>query len=488
MRYPVFIIGLLFSCSLHAQNVLEILDSLGRSILDNSHTYGAYLSIQKKDSLLYSKAFGYKDKATRGAFDRETVFPISSNTKAFNAMMLLQLDEAGRMDLAKPIIQYLPEIEFSDSYLTNNATTIDLLTHRCGLPRYDFAFMEIQPQQTINANEIVFDRLKHMKLSSDFRASFAYGNIQYIIAAQVYERMTGEKWEDGLSKNILEPLSMSNTHCDYKRYVQTENKSKGYKDGEEIAISYDVGLYSVSGMGNMFSTVKDLEQWAAFLINGNDSIISPMYRDFALSTQFSTGYEEAFDGFSSIAYGLGWYIFDYWGHKVVLHHGDNSGHQSIIVLLPDDDISWVIIANEAPQRAGFPFRMTFSLLDIFTGNTLNNWSELLQNSTYDNIRYPDSLADKTLKPTAGLKEYYGQYENEHFGRIDIVERAGRMYAELGLFSEELEHWKGDSFRIHLKDYDEDYIFHFELDEENKVRSLRTDLVEPSVDMEQFEKQ
>ena len=131
--------------------------------------------------------------------------------------------------------------------------------------------------------------------------------------------------------------------------------------------------------------------------------------------------------------------------------------------------------------------MTFSLLDIFTGNTLNNWSELLQNSPYDKIRYPDSLADRSLKPTAGLKEYYGQYENEHFGQIDIVERAGRMYAELGLFSEELEHWKGDSFRMYLKDYDEDYIFHFELDEEKKVRSLRTDLVEPSVDMERFEK-
>lgn len=487
MKYNFLIITFLLISNLQAQIKIERIDSLGNSILKSSNTTGAFVSILKNDSVIYSQAFGFRDKETSDIFDKETVFPISSNTKAFNATMLLQLDEKGKLAVEKPIIQYLPDIEFSDSYITNHVTTIDLLTHRCGLPRYDFAYIAVDPQNTNSANKEVYDKLKYLKFRSDFRTNFGYGNIQYIISAYIYEQIANEKWEDGLANNILKPLSMNNTHCDYKRFLNTPNKSQGYRNGEKVDVAYNIGLYSVSGVGNMFSTINDLEKWSRFLIMGNDSILSRMYLNFGMTEQFSTGAEEPFDGFSSVGYGLGWFIFDYWGHKVVLHHGENSGHQTIIVLLPDDDISWIIVANEAPKKAGVPFRMTYSLLDIFTNNKLNDWTEKLPESHYENIRYPDSLSDKSLKPKLEISEYCGEYLNDGLGAITIVEKDNKLYAELGVFTAEIKHWKADSFRMYPESIGEDYILHFEIGENNQVISFTTDLVEPSVEMLKFNK-
>lgn len=478
---------LLCATNIQAEVNTAILDSLGNHLLKSSNTNGAYVSIQKNGSVIYSKAFGYRNKALKQPFDAETVFPISSNTKAFAATMLLQLDEQGLIDISQPVINYVPDIEFSDPYLTSNATTIDLLTHRCGLPRYDFTYITIDPERTQNANEILFHKLKYMKLYPGFRTQFGYGNIQYIIGAHIYEAIAQEKWETGLSKHILEPLSMTGSHCDYKRFKQTENRSQGYINGEKTDVAYDAGIYTISGAGNMFSTINDLEQWTHFLLHGNDSILSKLYLDFALTPQFSIGYEEPFDGFSSISYGLGWFIFDYWGHKVVLHFGDNAGHQTIIVLLPDDAISWTIVANNASQKAGFPFWMTFSLLDMFANDTLNNWVERFPVDNSENIRYPDSLSDRSVQPTLPIKTYCGEYVNEGLGSITIVERNNSLYAEIGRLTAEITHWKGDSFRMYLKKYNEDHIINFIVDETNKVAALTTDMVEPSMGMEKFDK-
>jgi len=485
-----FILLLLFLISVIdtiAQINTQLIDSLGQITLEKTGLTGAYLSIIKDDSIFYSSAFGYNNPHTKLQINDSTTFPISSNTKAFNCILLSQLVEKGALDLNEPIKTYLPDLKFKNDFITSEVTLTDLLTHRFGFPRYDYTYYLLSDKEKENPNKSVFNKLKYLETTSSFRTQFQYGNNQYILAAYLIEVLTKNKWENLLNQQILSPLKMSNTHCDLERYENSKNMSLGYQNGKLIDIQLAAPLYSVSGMGNMFSTVRDLEKWCKFLMNGNDSILSPQLLRHNFKGLFAVGYEEPYPGFSSLEYGLGWFVFDYYGHKVVLHHGDNVGHQSLVVLLPEDKISWIIISNEGFSSKSFPFRMTFSLLDLFLERKLNDWNTLLSTNSKVYLKYPDSLKTKNTNPTLSIRKYDGEYFHEGFGTIKIFIVDDKLRVQAGSYSDELIHWEYDSFISYAEEFKEDYIFKFELNDKNQIISLKTDLIEPKVGLLEFKK-
>jgi len=362
------------SGTLNAQDLNDRIDSLGNLVLEKSGTLGSYVSIIKDGKVIYSSAFGHNDPVSKTQINDSTVFPISSNTKAFNSILLSQLAEKEQLDFDAPIKTYLPDLELKDKYITNNLSLTDLLTHRWGFPRFDFTYFLMSEEEEKHPNKTVFDKLKYLTPTAPFRTQFGYGNNQYVLAAYLLEELTKTKWEKRLTDQLLGPLNMQNTHCDLDRYLNSKNKSFGYQNKSEADIMHVASLYKVSGMGNMFSTIRDMEKWATFLLEGNKDILTKEYIDYSLSSHFNLGFEEPFDGFSHMGYGFGWFVFDYFGHKVVLHHGDNIGHKSIVVLLPDDNIFFVMVANDGMSSYGFPFVMSYSLLDLFLDRKIEDWT------------------------------------------------------------------------------------------------------------------
>ena len=487
IRNIIILITLFSVQEINAQTLHEKIDSLGQITLNESGTLGGYVSIIQSDSVIYSEAFGFNDKRAQSRLNDSTIFPISSNTKAFNSILLSQLVEKEELDFDKPLKTYLPKIEFKSEFITNNINLTDLLTHRWGIPRYDFTYYLLSNEEKKNANESVFNKLKFLEISTPFRTRFQYGNNQYIIAAYLLEELTGNKWEDQLNTQILIPLEMNDSHCELTGFIDCKNKSIGYQNKEEVDIMLGAPLYEVSGMGNIFSSIRDLEKWSKFLMNGNDLILTKEFINYNLHSHFNIGYEEPYQGFSNMEYGFGWFIFDYYGHKVVLHHGDNVGHQSLIVLLPDDNLSWVIMANEGMKSYGFPFTMTYFLLDLFLDEEEKDWNTILPNNSAFNLKYPDSLIVQNKIPTLKLKKYAGEYSNDGFGLLEFYMLDGKLIIHAGAYTDELTHLKNNSFRAVSEEFKEDYIFTFEVNEDDEVVSVKTDLIEPTIDLIEFKK-
>ena len=478
---PVFFVHLSYS----QFNELEI-DSLAQVNLKASKTVGAYISISRGDSLLVSSAYGVKNLEDRTKFTDSTVFPISSNTKAFNSLLLSKLAEENKLDFYRPIIEYLPDLRFKDDYITSNVTLIDLLTHRVGIPRYDFTYYMLDDEQE-NANEAVFRKLKYLDAAVPFRTAFQYGNNQYILAAFLHEQLTGDKWEKSLQQNLLNPLGLKDTHTSLKRFKADPHRSLSYQDSLEVNIDHVAPMYEVSGMGNMFSTVRDLQKWGDFLVNGNDSVLSKDYVDFNHMGHFSIGYEEPYPGFSGLQYGLGWFVFDYFGHKVVMHHGDNIGHQSLVFLLPDDKLSGVIVANNAFGKRSFAFTTLFGILDMATGRKLNDWNELIPSQNDFVPKHPDSLKTIDKVAPAELRKFTGSYHHEGFGDIKIfIGEDEDLMLNAGHFRARLEPYQPNTFKCVVKVFDEDYIFKFK-EKEKGIISLETDLIERTLPPIEFKK-
>lgn len=477
-------IFVIVSGTLHAQHLNDRINRLGNRILEQSKTLGSYVSIIKDGKVIYSSAFGYNDPDSKMLINDSTIFPISSNTKAFNSILLSQLVEKEQLDFDAPIKTYLPKLEFNDEYITKNITLTDLLTHRWGLPRYDFTYFLMSEEEEKRPNKTVFNKLKYLTPSAPFRTQFSYGNNQYVLAAYLLEEITHTKWENQLDRQLLKPLNMHDTHCDLDRYLSSKNKSFGYQNKSEADIMHVAPLYKVSGMGNMFSTIRDLEKWAAFLLKDNSDILSKEYVDYTLSSHFNLGFEEPFEGFSHMGYGFGWFIFDYFGHKVVLHHGDNIGHKSIVVLLPDDNISFVMVANEGMSSYGFPFAMSYSLLDLFLDRDIADWCDRLL--PMDEM-IKEEHSTEMLEPTAfPLENYCGEYAHEGFGTIKVYMNDIRLMVKVGAYVDLLEPWKANTFIAYAEEFMEESTFEF-IVEENKIIGLRTNVIEPTVDPIEFKK-
>lgn len=462
------------------------IDSMALVNLKASNTVGAYISISNGDSLLVSAAYGYKNLEDATRFTDSTVFPISSNTKAFTSLLLSQLAAENRVNFYKPLIEYLPELKFKDDYITANVTLLDLLTHRVGIPRYDFTYYMLDDELK-NPNEAVFRKLKYLDTAVPFRTGFQYGNNQYILAAFLYEQLTGEKWEKSLQQYLIKPLGLNDTHTSLEKFRNNPHRSLSYQDSLEVEIDHVAPMYEVSGMGNMFSTVRDLQEWGNFLVNGNDSIISKDYLDFNHIGHISIGYEEPYPGFSGLQYGLGWFVFDYFGHKVVMHHGDNIGHQSLVFLLPDDKLSGVIVANNAFGKRSFAFTTLFGILDMAAGRELNDWNGLIPSGKDFIPKYPDSL--KTVENIAAneLRRFTGSYHHKGFGDIEVfMEESGELMLNAGHFTALLEPYQPNAFICVASVFDEDYIFKFN-ELQNEIISLETDLMERTLPLIEFKK-
>ena len=454
-----------------------IIDSLGTITLEKTKTNGAYISIIKGEEVLYSNAFGYNDMETKTVLTDSTIFPISSNTKAFNSILLSQLVEKEKLSFDKPLISYLPDLKFASDFITQEITLLDLLTHRVGIPRYDFTYYVLDEEERKNPNQAVFNKLRYLESASSFRTTFQYGNNQYIVAAYLLEQLTKQKWEQQLEEKILQPLGMTDTHCDLALYKKSKHIAECYQNKAPVSIDLVAPLYQVSGMGNMFSSIRDLEKWSRFLLEGDQAILSMDWLRYNQQGHFVVGYEEPFEGFSSIEYGLGWYVFDYYGSKVVLHHGDNVGHQSLIVLLPDDNIAFQLMANEGMGTRSFCFRMAFSLLDMIKLDHVNDWNERRETGYTYTFPYADSIP--IIPTTVKLKNYQGLYQHEGFGDINIIVQNNQLYAKAGYLEHTLEYIGEDRFVFHAEAFKEAYIFKFER-KDAKIIGLETDIVDLNV--------
>ena len=115
-------------------------DSFVEKTMQDWNVPAVSIAIVKDGEVLLTKGYGFADVEGKRKADATTLFAIGSSTKAFTAAAVLQLVDEQKIDLDKPVIHYLPDFKLYDDYATNHITTRDLLTHRSGLPRHDFAW------------------------------------------------------------------------------------------------------------------------------------------------------------------------------------------------------------------------------------------------------------------------------------------------------------------------------------------------------------
>ncbi len=482
---------------------LKEIDEYAQKAMQDWRVPGFAIAIVKDDAVIFAKGYGVRKLGETTPVDERTLFAIASNTKAFTAAALATLVDEGKLKWDDPVTQYLPGFQLYDPYVTRELTIRDLISHRSGLATFGGDLLWYDT--TYNRDEIL-RRIRHLKPTSSFRSKYGYQNVMFLAAGQIVAAVTGKSWDDYLRERFLVPLGMTTTNTTVTAFKATDNVAAPHNemDGKLRVVRYS----NVDGVGpaaSINSNVAEIAQWIRLQLgrgkyNGKQIFSAASSREM-WSPQTIVPISEAGERFNPTrhfnTYGLGWFISDYQGRKLVSHGGGLDGMISQTAMMPEENLGVVVLSNSETSLPSILVNKTF---DVFLGVAKRDWSaELLARVNQAKLagqaeekKLEDERA-KNTKPSLALAQYAGRYTGTMYGDARITEENGKLVIRLAPapnFVGDLEHWQYDTFRVKWRDtvsypFPKGFIT-FNLNAQGKIDEMKIDVPNPDFDFKELE--
>ena len=334
---------------------------------------GLSFAVVKDGEIIYNKAFGLADGPNRIPATTQTVYHWWSTTKIFTAVAIFQLQEQGLLNLDDPVVDYLPFFDVQYPSESSPVITIrHLLNHSSGLPDnvpavVGWMHYEGQPakDETAFLKEILPD---YAKLDFEPGAKSVYTNVGYMVLGSIIETVSGQTYEDYIRQHILQPLQMTRTDFIYTAAMNTDAAVGmhplldiqsaflpffygGRMDGLIREVNGgNLWFYHVLADSNpptgLIGPAQDLARFEGTFLNGGEldgvRILSEeSVREMSNDSYLSAKSQQMEQG----TQGLGWEICGQGEHLCLEHSGGGPGYGSVIRLLPEQQLGFVLVAN-----------------------------------------------------------------------------------------------------------------------------------------------
>jgi CubicO group peptidase (beta-lactamase class C family) len=436
---------------------LKGLDTMALKVLKDWHAAGVTIAVVEKGKVIYTGGFGYRDLDKKLPVTENTQFAIGSCTKAFTASMLGMLVKDGKLDLDKPVRNYLPELKFQNEYTNDHATLRDMMCHRTGLPRHDLSWYA-----SWASRKDLLERIQYMEPTAELRAKWQYNNFMFLAQGVVIEKITGKSWEENMKERILTPLGMDNTTLSTNDMEKSADHSLAFatKDSSVKTIPYR-NIDAMGPAGSVNSCAKDMAKWLITWINNGKyngkEIFPSSYRNEAISIQMAMGGgapgSENPDVHIS-GYGFGWMISSYRGHYHVEHGGGIDGFITTTGFFPSDSIGIFVSSNQGGVSSSIRDFIADRMLKL----AYRNWSKMQLDAiakakeATKAIQKNDSLGHKlNTQPSHELKNYTGTYSSPGYGSIEVSMKDGKLVSKFNSLDVRLDHFHYDQFNAFILD-------------------------------------
>ncbi|TWR29952.1 serine hydrolase [Mucilaginibacter pallidiroseus] len=408
--------------------ITDSLDAYMNRALTNWRVPGAAICIVKDGKIVLQKGYGIKELGVMNKVDQNTLFMIGSNTKAFTATALAMLQAEKKLSLDDQVTKYIPEFKLENQAAGQMTIIKDLLCHRLGFRTFqgDFTFYN----SNLARYEII-KKMGEMKATYPFRTKWGYTNAAFLTAGEIIPRVTGKQWEVYLKESIFAPLGMSNTIALTTEMPKALNRTVAHTlvDGRLQAIPY-VNLDNMAPAGAISSSAADMGKWMMALLNdgkvGSKQVIPAAAIAATRQPQNFVNSTEQLNGETGFSlYGLGWFIQEYGGHRLIMHTGGVSGYVSSVTLVPDQKLGIVILTNTDQNELYDTLR--WDLLDAYFKNKNYHYNDTYLNYNKRNTAQFEAsdkrMRDTTLmnkKPELSVNNYTGKYINNLYGSVEIT--------------------------------------------------------------------
>ena len=348
-------------------------------ILYSTGVPSASVGIVQNGSIVYTHAFGLARVQPPLPATASMPYPVGSISKQFTASAVLVLQQEGKLSLDDPVAKFFPELTRS-----SEVRLINLLTHTSG-------YQDYAPQDyTIPAWKLPTDPLKVVHefagkpLDFDPGTQWQYSNTNFVLAALIVQKVSGEPFAQFLREHVLAPAHVENVlnlNTD-KSQLQVRGYMRNALAPIRPAALEASGWYF--GDGDLAMPVASLLTWDLTLIN--QSLLTPAsYK--AMETPFILK-----NGTDS-HYALGIEVFTRNGHRELEHDGEVGGFVAENIVFPDDHAAIAVLTNQEASEAASQIAQAIEPL-ILTSAT----------NTEAASANPDTFAPKLQTILTGLQQ------------------------------------------------------------------------------------
>jgi CubicO group peptidase (beta-lactamase class C family) len=279
---------------------------------------GLTLALANRDGLLRVSTYGFADTKAGLHVVPETMFEIGSISKSFVSLALLQLREEGKLDLNKPVVEYLPWLKIDSKF--DPITTHHILSHTAGLPGVPL---------------LLDAMLSDLWTGYTPGKQFLYSNTGYNILGFLLEAIDKRPFADSIRTRLFEPMGMS----DSSPVITNDTRQK-------MAVGYvpmnQTGPYPLHGTlaeaewlemdmaaGSIASTPADMSKYIRMLVNHGALPKGRLISEETFNLFIKPAIKSPFRG-EDASYGYGLWVSDIEGHTRLRHTGGMVAFSSSI--------------------------------------------------------------------------------------------------------------------------------------------------------------
>ena len=421
----------MFNMTIYSQESLptfitDSLDIYAKNQQEKWQIPGMAIAIIKDGKVVKTFTNGVTDYTTKHPVDKNTLFMIGSNSKAFTSILTATLASEKKLSLTDPVQKWLPYFELYDPYLTKNVTITDALSHRIGFETFQGDFLNFDNSLT---SEEVIKKFSLIKPTYGFREKWGYFNTGYTIAGEIIEKATGKSWATQLQERIFSPLEMTRSLA-LSRDIQTAtNGARAHSVINNILVEIPYGdIDATAPAGSISSSISDMSKWVITLLNDgkyNDKQALPL--EALKETKKPRSILGSAD-YPFQLYGLGWFIESRGEHTMVYHTGGIHGFLSSVTMIPDKNLGVIILTNTDSNYLYEGLKHEIINEFLLKGDkpkVIDRYYDFYLQDQEDDKKQNETWLNKLAsdnKPSIPLIDFVGTYKNQVYGEVEISQK------------------------------------------------------------------
>ena len=367
------------------------IDSRLQRLAQDPAMVGFAVGIVENGEIRFLKGYGVTEAGGHEPVTPDTVFRWASLSKGVAADTVALLANQGLLSLDEPVATHASSLRLPDGS-EHVATVANLLSHRLGL------FGHAQDGKLEDGMDPRYLRgtLASLHNICPPGTCHAYQNVAYDAASEIVERVTGEPYGQVLRERFFAPLGMNSASTGRAALMSAQSWARPHAGASPRTFEVSDAYYRIPAAGGVNGSIKDLSIWMLAQMGlAPDVLPQPVLAAVQTPRVATPGENRRRRKFqertATTAYGLGWRVIDYAGHRVIGHHGGVHGYHSMIMFDPVLHSGVVVLWNSSSPR---PDGIEYEVMDMVYHLPFRDWLEL----------------DKAAEPTAP-----GPAENEGGG-------------------------------------------------------------------------
>ncbi len=352
------------------------LAALADTLATVKHIVGLSVVMVHDGRVVVAKGAGHTAMASAEQVDADTVFRIASLSKGFAATVAAQLVREGSLHWDMTVQPWLPGLSLANPADAGRVTLRDLLSHRVGLPYNTL-------DRRLEANEpypLLVQALPQIPMTCSVGDCYGYQNIAFSLVGDLIFATTGEFYSFQVEKRLFEPLGMRSATYGRDALEASGNWARPHTLRRNVLAQVNPKdtYYRVAPAAGINASANDLGQWLIANLGGRPDVLPDELLAVVQDEVVETPHEIRGTGWrrqrlSRAAYGLGWRVMDYAGHRLVFHAGAVEGYRAMLGFLPGQRFGFAVVWN---SEVNTPAGLLPVALDRALGLPSVDWLDL----------------------------------------------------------------------------------------------------------------